>query len=674
MVLSVLAVLAVHADRVSAQLIDEDEKHIRWHQDEQVSLFRRGIGPAPVTVATRDAADPERFVSLDEAIQMALQHSEVIRVLTGVSASSSGQTIYDTAIATTPIDQAKARFDPVFSANSSFRHNESPFLNLLGTNILGAQTGGSDQSAALSDLNQFGGTASLAATNQFDSEAISGFLTRDIPTLEMSYTQPILAGFGRPANQAPIVIARLQQEQSYFQFKGGMQELVRGVISAYWSLVQARTELWAREKQVEGLEFAYNQAVAKAVVGLKDLADTSQSKVSYYNFRANLVAAQANVLQREAAVRNLIGLPPEDGRRIVPSTPPTRDRLEFRWTEIVDTAQSRRPDLIELNLVLMADQQRLVQGRNSAQPTLNAVALHRWNGLSGRAFTGSQLNTPFDNHTDWTMGVTFEVPLSLRQSRAQVRTAELLIAKDRANIQQSLHQIEHALATSLRTIDQNLLQYEAFRETRQAATENLTIQAKEFETGRLQEGFLRVLQAITDWGNSVSQEAQSLTSYNAELASLELQTGTILETHGIRFVEEQFSSIGSHGRCFEDDCYPRDLRPTDNAARYPDSDKAAEESFDLENYPRRDLSKPRLQLPQDPEESRPPEEGSATPIPESVPPELPQPADKTEGRSALKAIPATGSGQRFASANASPQASLLRIANPGWRATAAPSH
>jgi len=674
MVLFVLATLAMHADIVSAQWIDEDEKHIRWHQDEQVSLFRRGIGAAPVTVATRDAADPERFVSLDEAIQMALQHSEVIRVLTGVSAVSSGQTIYDTAIATTPIDQAKARFDPVFSANSSFRHNETPFLDPFGTNILGAQTGGSNQSAALTDLNAYGGTASVAAANQFDSETIGGFLTRDIPTLEMSYTQPILAGFGRPANQAPIVIARLQQEQSYFQFKGGMQELVRGVITAYWSLVQARTELWAREKQVEALEFANQQAEANLRAGRKSLADTSQSKVSLYSFRANLVAAQANVLQLEAALRNLIGLPPEDGSRIVPSTPPTRDRVEFRWNEIVDTAQSRRPDLIELNLVLMADQQRLIQGRNSAQPALNAVALHRWNGLSGRAFTGSQLNTPFDNHTDWTMGVTFEVPLSLRQSRAQVRTAELLIAKDRANIQQSLHQIEHGLATSLRTIDQNLLQYEAFRETRQAATKNLEIQRLEFKFGRPREGFLTVLQAITDLGNSISQEAQSLTSYNAELANLELQTGTILETHGIRFVEEQFSSIGPHGRCFEDDCYPRDLRPTDNAARYPNSDKASEESFYPENYPRRDSTEPRPQLPQDPEESGPPEEGPATPIPGSVPPELPLPADKTEERSAQKAFFAPDSGQKFATANAPPQESPLRIANPGWRATVAPSH
>ena len=38
-----------------------------------------------------------------------------------------------------------------------------------------------------------------------------------------------------------------------------MQELVRGVITAYWSLVEARTQLWAREQQVEQAKAALGQ-------------------------------------------------------------------------------------------------------------------------------------------------------------------------------------------------------------------------------------------------------------------------------------------------------------------------------------------------------------------------------------------------------------------------------
>jgi outer membrane protein TolC len=542
-----------------------------------------------------------------------LECSEVIRVLTGVSSSSSGQTIYDTAIAATNIDQAKAPFDPVFTANSSFRRIERPFLTGPGTSIAGIATQGNDSSLGLQDLNRFGGVAEIRAFNAWDSENSVDFLSRNQPALELSYTQPLLAGAGRAANEAPIVIARLQQEQSYFAFKGSVQELVRGVIDAYWSLVQARTELWAREQQVEQAKFAYELVEAKFRSDLADRGDVTQPKVAYANFRATLIAAQANVLQREAALRNLIGLPPEDGSRIVPSTPPTRDRVEFRWDEIVETAQRRRPDLIELNLILMADQQRLIQNRNFARPNLDAVAVNGWNGLSGRAFSGRQVNTPFDNHNDWTLGVNFSVPLSLRQSRAQVRSTELLIARDRANINQALHQIEHQLATTIRTVDQNLLQYEAYRETRAAATENLRVQFAERQVGL--SIFLDVLLAITDWGNAVASEAQALTSYNTELANLEEQTGTILDTHGIRFVEEQFASVGVHGYCFEEECYPRDLRPTDNAVRYLDGGEPAEESFDLDDAPRRNPLKPLLHLPETPVDSpaEPMPEGAATP-------------------------------------------------------------
>ena len=362
-------------------------------------------------------------------------------------------------------------------------------------------------------------------------------------------------------------------------------------------MVQARTELWAREIQVDQSQKAYNRLEAQFRSGLAHQGDVAQPKLAYANFRANLIAAQANVLQREAALRNMIGLPPEDGERIVPSTPPTRDQIQFRWEEINDTAQSRRPDLVELNLILMADQKRLVQSRNLAQPQLDAVALQQWNGLSGRVLSGNQLSSGLGDHNNWTMGISFSVPLSLRTSRAQVRNQELLIAKDRANIQQNLHQIEHLLATSLRTIDQNFLQYEAFRDARQAAKENLEVRVQRLFTGN--ENFLNFLQGVTDWGNAVASEAQSLATYNTELAGLERQTGTILETHGIRFIEERFASIGTRGRCFEEECYPRDLRPQTSESRYEDSGKPAEEFFDLQDFPRRRGD--RLRLPETPQ-------------------------------------------------------------------------
>ncbi|MCP4785170.1 MAG: TolC family protein [Fuerstiella sp.] len=400
-----------------------------------------------------------------------------------------------------------------------------------------------------------------------------------------------------------------------------IQLLVRDVVAAYWTLVEARTQLWAREKQVEQAKAAFDRVEAQFRAKLVALGDVAQPRVSYANFKANLIVARGNVIQREAALRNLLGLPPEDGTRMVPSTPPTRDRVEFAWPELVETAQRRRPDLIELNLILQADQQRRLQASNLAQPSLNAVAIHRWNGITGRMLNDSKISSGLGDNPSWTLGINFEVPLGLRSARANLRSHELLIARDRANIQQGLHDTEHTLATTVRNLDQFYEQYEAFRETREAARLNLQVQFAEERAGRVI--FLNVLLAITDWGDAVSSEASSLTQYNTSLATLERETGTILDTHGIVFMEERFAAVGPLGKHFAPECYPRSLRPAENASRYEDSSEAAEEAFDLEDFPRPIRIKPEP-VPDSPESSAPPGPGAESKDRTSVEKKLPR--------------------------------------------------
>ena len=583
---------AALATSASAQLWEEDQHSIRWHRPEQLSTARRVPGFVPVTVATKDAVAHEKLLPLDEAIRIALQHSEVIRALNSTSTSRFQPTIYDTAIASTPIDQAIARFDPVFSANSSWRKQETPNAliapGIPGIFVEGSQTGGNSLSVALNRRNRMGGQAGIQFNNNFSY----GDFPRghsNVPGVEVSYTQPLLAGAGVAANEAPIVIARINQDRSYFQFKENIQGLVADVITGYWSLVSARTVLWAREKQVEQSEASLNQISAKFKNELANGGEVAQARVALATFKAQLIAARGDVIQREAALRNLLGLPPEDGTRLVPSTPPTRDRLQFNWQEMVETAQQYRPDLIELHLIQAADRQRLIQADNEAQPTLDAFAIQGWNGFSGHVPLRGHFSESGNRFPSWTMGVRFEVPVSLRSSRAEVRNTELQLAKDQANIRQGLHATEHILATTIRNMDQFYEQYEAFRETRAAALINLEVQLAEQRSGRVI--FLDVLQAITSWGDAIESEALSLTQYNTSLATLEEATGTILETHAITFAEEKYGSIGAWGKHFQDECYPRSLNPERNSSRYAEGAEPAEESFDLKNIDQKNIRK-----------------------------------------------------------------------------------
>src|SRR5205807_9858107 len=82
-------------------------------------------------------------------------------------------------------------------------------------------------------------------------------------SVSLSYTQPLLQGAGFQVNTAPIMIARLNTEQSFFQYKDTVQNLVLGTVTAYWNLVQARVNAWARKIQEQQSKEAYDRERAR---------------------------------------------------------------------------------------------------------------------------------------------------------------------------------------------------------------------------------------------------------------------------------------------------------------------------------------------------------------------------------------------------------------------------
>lgn len=591
----------VRAQRLFPTVMPE-ARTIRVRDPATLTPYRMPQIPSPSTVLRSDPATEPREMSLDEAIRVALVNEGVVRVLAGTTAVASGQTIYSTAIQNTAIDDANARFDPNVSVTNSWNRVENPIaafdpLN-PGRSLIGTtQNDNYNLNVNVDKRNATGGVLNFGVNtnptrlhpNLFPLDPSNRSAT------SLSYTQPLLKGGGIGPNMALIVVARLDTERSYFQFKDSVQQQVRGVAEAYWALVFARTDVWARRRQVETAAEAVRRIEARVKVEFDNRADLAQARVSLATFRVQLVTAEANMLQREAALRNILGLPPSDMSQVVPTTPPNTDLLEPNWDALLELAAERRPDIIELKLILEADQQLIMQARNNALPQLDAVALYRWNGLSGIMQNGDPLASRGGQFTDWTLGVNFSVPLGLRQARAGLRRRELLLAQDRVNLEQGLFSASHDLATSVRSLARAYAQYQELKIARAAARVNLNAQVLRYRTG--QAILINVLQAITDWGNAVSAEANALADYNTQLANLELQTGTILESHGITFSEEQYGSISPLGRLHKEAFYPSALRPNGNDDRYGAEDQPAEKSFNLELPPSwKDRS---LRLPED---------------------------------------------------------------------------
>jgi outer membrane protein TolC len=569
--------------------------------------------PPPPTVAADSPKREPLNLSLNDAIRMALENTRVVRVFTGIGATNSGRTIYDVAIANTQIDQRQARFDPAFAASQTHNRTETPALesSALAPNGFNLSATGVDRdrsTVGFNKVNPLGGRTdfSVVYDRTAFNRAVSTLDPEERKALELTYTQPLLQGGGFLFNTSPIVIARLDTERSYFQFKDSTQELVRGVIEAYWNLVLARLQVWAAEIQYEQADEAFKREEARRKAEIGDIRNVAQARVTLNQFKAALIAARASVLDREAALRNILGLPPADGQEIVPMSAPASLRYKSEWESLLRFAEQRRPDIIELKLVLEADRQRRIQAENSALPQLDATATYRWNGLTGRLpFTGERVSADPSRFTDWTVGINFSVPLGLREGRARVREQDLIILRDQANLQQGLHAATHELAITARSLESSFEQYLAYRDTRAAALENLVVQIAEQRVGR---GiYLSVLQALNDWGAAITSEARALIDYNILLANLERQTGTILETHGLVFVEERFRAAGPLCLPGHEREYPKDLMPAGAPMRFPGGDLPGENAFDLKKPDVRP-AKLKLPVPDEPNKEPPPAE------------------------------------------------------------------
>ncbi len=603
-----IAVWLGGASQVAAQPCEEE----RCIFPEQHCLDIRppeGLSPAevpnlgrPKTISELEQTFEIYHLSLDEAIQVALANAEVIRILSGTTATSSGRTIYDPAIANTNIDAQRAQFDPVLQTGAGspngFSRTEQLFVNPLDDGmtpptITGAEvvTGDNRQfnfDAGLTQMTARGGTKSLSFNTNSSRNNGRLFNPQNASDLTFGYTHPLLRGRGTCVNLAPIVIARINTERSFYQLKDSVQELVRSVVDGYWSLVQARVELWARQQQVAQLEYAFKRLDAQRRVELADLGDTAQAKVSLEQFRANLITTEAQLLDLEAAFFNVMGLPPVPNMRIVPVTPPVRQRIDTEWDQLVATASEQRPNIIERKLSIEAIQQQLIVNCNNTLPQLDAVGTAGVSGLAARNTPIGTVRSDAFQATNVQIGLQLRTPLGQRAARAALREQQLSLARERANLRQDLHAATHSLAQSIRSLESFYQQYEAFQKVREASKTNLDRRFEVVRVGGLPDEplvYLDVLQAVTDWGNSVSSEAQALTRYNAEIANLERQTGVILGRHGIIFDEEGYQSLAPFGNCYnsECDCYPQRTPVQPNAPRYEAGTKPAEEAFNLQD-------------------------------------------------------------------------------------------
>lgn len=495
-----------------------------------------------------DGSPRQWRLTIYEAVQVAIGNSEAVRNLGLVEAASKNDivrsviTSYDPLEAANEADAQWGIFDPLWTTSMQWdRMDIPPGTSFSGIGTRPPQLDTADFMSSIEQLLPLGTRVRVDWVTDylFNPQKPPGLSPNPqyFSYTQVGLTHPLLQGSGVDVTMAPIKIASAQAEQTDWQFKQEMLALVRSVETTYWGLYAQRENLAAIEQILPALRETVRLRSQQAGANLGAASDVSRARSDLLLYEQRRLETLSRVAEQQLVLRNLMGLEPNAAMEILPLAAPQTSLPTQTLQEAVIEAANRRPDVLRQRLAVFIAQQERLLADNALKPRLDLTGFWRMNGLGEDLGQSYSVQTNND-YRDWELGVFFQIPLGRRQGFANLRAADYRISRERALLEQTVHQASFEVADVYRRIDW-LQQQRAIVVERNAALSEWRngVQAQ-FENpppGVSPAFALEVyLQNLRDGLETAISSNALAADYNSALARLEEVKGTLLDR---RFVE-----------------------------------------------------------------------------------------------------------------------------------------
>jgi outer membrane protein TolC len=476
------------------------------------------------------------------------------------------------------VEQALSAFDAQLQTSMIWGRMDTPqnvntSLESGGLIIPGIEAEGTGKfQAQLSKTTASGATLSVSETVNYEADEYPSIYAR-FPsaytvTTQIGISQPLLQGAGVTFNRIAspgtssanyggqfhgVMIARIRADISLTDFQLGLRNMIGDVENAYWELYFAYRNL---DSVVAGRDAAletWRKIYALAGVGAKggEAEKEAQAREQYFLFRSSLESALASVYKAEGNLRYMMGIAVSDGRLIRPKDEPTTAKVAFDWYQIHSEALVRNEELRRRKWDVKEAELTVIGAKNFLLPQLNAIAQYRWLGLGNQLESlNSNLDTnPNDPNTpngryqyalnnlmmgdfqEWNLGFQFQMNLGFRKEMADVRNAQLRLARVRAILREQELELSHQMAYALRDVDTNFVLSETNFNRRVAAIREVKAVQAAYDTGTITLDVL--LNAQRDQAQAESDYYRSVVNYNESIMRLHLRKGSLLEYNDV---------------------------------------------------------------------------------------------------------------------------------------------
>ncbi|MFK7779164.1 MAG: TolC family protein, partial [Gimesia sp.] len=541
----------------------------------------------PATLSSSD--NPDYWdLTLEQAVQMALQSSKVLGDVGGVSLKTPAalHTKFDAAIVESDprfgVEGALSNYDATLSASTFFEKNDKALNNVFfggGTRLL--QQDAMVIQAQITKRAMTGTELTLRDYIDYDANNSPGnqFAHAYQNNIELEFRHPLLRGGGIDFNQLAgpsnipgvvngVIIARINTDISLGEFEIAVRDLVSDVENAYWDLyfgyrdldakIMARDsalETWRRihalytngrrggeaEKEAQAREqyFRYQAEVENALSGRLLNGTHTNNGSQGGSFQSN-----HGVYVAERRLRMLMGTLINDGRLIRPADEPSLARVEFDWEETLLESLERRPEIRRQRWQIKKRELELEANKNFLKPELDLIGRYRWRGFGRNflaegnqtgQFAGALNNLVDGNLAEWQLGFEFSVPLGKRQAHAAMRNAELLLARDRAILHEQERAIVQDLSNAISEVDRGYAVLQTNFNRRHAARQEVAAVQAAYESDNATVDLL--LESQRRQAEADSSYYRSLVEYSLAVKNVQFEKGSLLTYNNIYLAE-----------------------------------------------------------------------------------------------------------------------------------------
>ncbi|HEY1579207.1 MAG TPA: TolC family protein [Terracidiphilus sp.] len=375
-------------------------------------------------------------------------------------------------------------------------------------------------------------------------------------TLQLIFSQQLLAGFGLGPNLRYLRIAKTNQKISDIAFKAQIIATVSQICNIYWDLVNAYDTEQVGERSVafatETLDKSRKQLELQAIPEM----DVLQAESDLASRQQDLTVARTNLELQELYMKNAITRSFDDpilqempvvptdhlAAQIQPDTTPVQ--------QSIDAALKDRTELQQNALDLSNRELTRKTARNNLLPQLSVYGYYLGAGVGGvpnpAAASGVPITAPggwggtLDNvlnnsSPDYQVGFQLQMPLRNRVNKADQYRTELEYRQSQVYAEELKKNIVIEVRNARYAVEQSASRVVAAQQARDLAQRKLDIMQKEQKlgTGSNQQ----TLSAEHDLSVAESALVTAQTAYEKARIQLKQSTGSVLEAYGISIAD-----------------------------------------------------------------------------------------------------------------------------------------